>query len=137
MRATTGKPAGLSVNNLGTGTRLAGPEESTVYEIGLKVRFEMGALNLAIFDQTIEGFQSNIFTGLGFNLANAGEQSTTRFEFDGTYYPNENLQLTLEGTWMDPVCDSFVSAAGVLGPEDLSRTAPTGIHEMWHFFEWT
>ena len=70
MRATTGKPAGLSANNLGTGTRLADPEESTVYEIGLKVRFEMGALNLAIFDQTIKGFQSNIFIGFVMNFYN-------------------------------------------------------------------
>jgi iron complex outermembrane receptor protein len=120
--------AGLGVSNLGTGTRLAGPEESTVYEIGLKARFEKAALNFAIFDQTIEGFQSNIFTGLGFNLANAGEQSATGFEFDGTYYPTENLQFTLAGTWMDPLYDSFVGAAGVTGPEDLSGTAPAGIH---------
>ncbi|MGY8796986.1 MAG: TonB-dependent receptor, partial [Woeseiales bacterium] len=40
------------------------------------------------------------------------------------------LQLTLAGTWMDPVYDSFVSAAGVLGPEDLSGTAPAGIHDL-------
>jgi len=122
--------AGLAVTNLQTGTRFAGPEESTVFELGLKARFEKGALNLAIFDQSIEGFQSNIFTGLGFNLANAGEQSATGFEFDGTYFPTENLQLNLAGTWMDPVYDSFVGAAGVTGPEDLSGTAPAGIHEL-------
>ncbi len=121
---------GLSVPNLVSGTRFAGPEESTVYEIGLKARFAKGAVNLAIFDQTIEGFQSNIFTGLGFNLANAGEQSATGFEFDGTFYPTENWQMTLAGTWMDPVFDSFVGASGVTGPVDLSGTQPPGIHEL-------
>ncbi|MBT8132852.1 MAG: TonB-dependent receptor, partial [Gammaproteobacteria bacterium] len=122
--------AGLSVTNLVSGTRFAGPEESTVYELGLKARFAKGAINLALFDQSIEGFQSNIFTGLGFNLANAGEQSATGFEFDGTFYPTENWQLTLAGTWMDPVFDSFVGASGVTGPVDLSGTQPPGIHEL-------
>ncbi|MGI9202771.1 MAG: TonB-dependent receptor, partial [Woeseiaceae bacterium] len=121
---------GLAVPNLVSGTRFAGPEESTVYELGLKARFDQGAINLALFDQSIEGFQSNIFTGLGFNLANAGKQSATGFEFDGTYYPTENWQLTLAGTWMDPVFDSFVGASGVTGPEDLSGTQPPGIHEL-------
>jgi len=64
------------------GTRFAGPEEATVYEIGLKAKFDKGAINIALFDQTIEGFQSNIFIGSGFSLVNAGEQSTKGLEVD-------------------------------------------------------
>jgi outer membrane receptor protein involved in Fe transport len=120
----------LTVPNLTTGTRYAGPEESTVYELGLKARFAKGALNVAIFDQSIEGFQSNIFGGLGFNLSNAGEQSTTGLEFDLVYYPIEALQLTLAGTFLDPVYDSFVGALGPTGPTDLSGLQPAGIHEQ-------
>jgi len=123
--------AGLIVPNLSAGTRFAGPEESTVYELGLKARFDKGAVNVAIFDQTIEGFQSNIFGGLGFNLANAGEQSTTGLELDASYYPVESLQLTFAGTFLDPVYDSFVQG---LGPgqvtTDLSGQKPAGIHEQ-------
>lgn len=71
------RDAGLAVPNLTSGTRFAGPEDSEVFEIGVKGAFSTFAFNLAIFDQTIEGFQSNAFTGTGFALANAGEQSTT------------------------------------------------------------
>ena len=45
--------------NLVSGTRYAGPEEAhTAYEIGLKGRFDRGSVNVAVFDQEIEGFQS-------------------------------------------------------------------------------
>ena len=64
------------------GTRYAGPEESTVYELGFKGQWDRTQLNVAIFDQSIEGFQSNIFVGTGFVLANAGKQSTTGIEVD-------------------------------------------------------
>ena len=55
--------AGLSTTNPNSGTRFAGPEDTTVYEIGLKSRFEKGAFNITFFDQEIEGFQSTIFAG--------------------------------------------------------------------------
>ncbi|MBT8110982.1 MAG: TonB-dependent receptor [Gammaproteobacteria bacterium] len=120
--------AGLTVPNLTTGTRFAAPEESTVYELGLKARFDKGAVNVAIFDQTLEGFQSNLFGGLGFNLTNAGEQSATGLELDASYYPVESLQLTFAGTFMDPVYDSFIDG---LGPgTDLTGQKPASIHEQ-------
>ena len=118
--------AGLAVPNLTSGTRFAGPEESEVFELGLKARFDRGSLNVAIFDQVIEGFQSNIFIGTGFVLANAGEQSTTGLEFDLIYYPVDALRLGIAGTLLDPIYDSFVqSAAG-----DISGQQPAGISEV-------
>jgi len=122
--------AGLGVPNLVAGTRLAGPEEATVLELGLKARFDRGSLNVAIFDQKIEGFQSNIFTGTAFSLANAGEQSTTGLEIDGMFYPTDDLQLTFAATFLDPTYDSFVGAQGPNGTVDLSGTTPAGIHEL-------
>ncbi|MDX1481408.1 MAG: TonB-dependent receptor [Woeseiaceae bacterium] len=122
--------AGLLLPNLRAGTRFAGPEEATVYEIGLKAQFETVAVNLAIFDQEIEGFQSNIFRGTGFSLANAGKQSTTGLELDLTWYPVDNFQFTFAATVLDPEYDSFVEGEGVNGPEDLSGTQPPGIHEL-------
>ncbi len=109
-----------------SGTRVAAPEEATVYEIGVKGKFERGAFNLAIFDQTIEDFQRNTFTGNGFELINAGEQSVKGIEFDVTYFPTDNLKLTLATTLLDPNYDVFVNAAGV----DLSGTQPGGIAEV-------
>ena len=122
--------AGIAQVNQGYGGRYASPEESTVYELGMKARFENGAFNVTVFDQTIDGFQSAIFVGTGFVLANAGKQSTQGIEFDSVYNPTENWSLTLAGTFLDPVYDSFEGASGVDGPVDLSGEKPAGIHEQ-------
>jgi outer membrane receptor protein involved in Fe transport len=123
--------AGLGLPNLQSGFRFAGPEDSTVYEIGLKARFARGALNIAIFDQEIEGFQSNIFNGTGFNLQNAGKQSTTGVELEANWLPNDAWQLSFAGTWLDPKYDvfpNFVFPDGVV--QDLSGTTVPGVHEF-------
>jgi outer membrane receptor protein involved in Fe transport len=123
--------AGLTQPNQSYGTRYASPELATVYELGMKTRFKNGGLNVTIFDQTIEGFQSSTFLGGGFVLANAGEQSTKGIEFDSVYRPSDNWTLTLAGTFLDPVYDSFVGASAVGGGTiDLSGTTPAGIHEQ-------
>ena len=124
--------AGLGVPNLIAGTRFAGPEDATVYEIGLKAQWDRASLNVALFDQSIEGFQSNAFIGTGFNLANAGEQSTKGIEFDLTYYPLDSLELKFAGTLLDPTYDSFEGAGR--DPQtgavvDLSGETPGGITE--------
>ena len=121
--------AGLTRKNQNYGTRFAGPEESTVYEVGMKSRFSSGAFNITLFDQTIEGFQSSTFVGTGFVLANAGQQSTTGIEFDSVYRPFDGITVLFAGTLLDPIYDSFVGASGVDGPVDLSGTMPAGIHE--------
>ena len=43
--------------------------------------------------------------------------------------PNDNWQFSIGATFLDPVYDSFIEAEGVDGPEDLSGTAPGGVHE--------
>ena len=117
-------------NNLTIGTRLAGPEESEVLELGIKYRADWGYINAAIFNQTIEGFQSNVFTGAGFNLANAGEQSVDGVEIDVMLRPTENLSLGISGTYLDPFYDSFVGANVGGASSDLSGTKPGGIPEL-------
>ena len=121
--------ADLTVPNLVTGTRFAGPEESTVLEVGLKAEFDSLAFNLAIFDQEIDGFQSNVFTGTGFVLANAGTQTVEGFEFDINWAPTEALRLAFATTYLDPEYEDFVGGVGPDGPTDLSGTRPAGIHE--------
>ena len=129
--------AGLLPNNYvpstgrNFGTRFAAPEEAEVFEIGLKARFDWGAFNIAAFDQTIENFQSTIFQGTGFVLANAGSQSTKGIEFDSTFDPIENLRLTFAGVLLDPVYDDFTGAPGPNGTVvDLSGEKPAGISEI-------
>jgi outer membrane receptor protein involved in Fe transport len=122
--------ANLTQKNQSYGTRFAEPEKSTVYEFGIKAQYEKFAFNATIFDQTIEGFQSSIFNGTGFVLANAGEQSTQGIEFDSLFNLTDNLDITLAGTFLDPVYDSFEGASGLDGPIDLSGEKPAGIHEQ-------
>jgi outer membrane receptor protein involved in Fe transport len=121
--------AGLDLANQNYGGRFASPEEATVYELGMKARFDKGAFNATIFDQTIDGFQSSIFIGTGFVLANAGKQSTKGIEFDSVYNPTDSWSLTLAGTFLDPIYDSFQGASGLTGPIDLSGEKPAGIPE--------
>ncbi|MDC0088762.1 TonB-dependent receptor [Porticoccaceae bacterium] len=122
--------AGLTTNapNLSAGSRFANPEESEVYELGLKAIFEGGSFNMALFDQSIKGFQSAVFNGTGFELRNAGMQSTKGVEFDLVYYPSESLRLGLAGTLLDPLYDEFIG--GGFEGADLSGTKPAGIHEV-------
>ncbi|MEZ5710369.1 MAG: TonB-dependent receptor [Blastomonas sp.] len=115
--------AGAGLPNLSSGSRFAGPEDAEVYEIGLKASFDVAAFNIAVFKQSIQGFQSNVFTGTGFALANAGKQSTFGIEFDGSVTPVEPLTLFVALTYLDPKYDSFVNSA--FG--DISGQTPSGI----------
>ena len=120
--AAAGTPVGP---NTGLGRRYADPEESEVVELGAKILLPTGYLNIAIFDQKIEGFQSNTFIGTGFVLANAGSQSSDGFEFDLVVSPTESIDLAISGLFMDPIYDSFPnSSAG-----DLTGTIPSNISE--------
>ncbi|MAN46938.1 MAG: TonB-dependent receptor [Hyphomonas sp.] len=117
---------GLLTPNLTAGTRYAGPEESKVYELGIKGAYSDFAFNVAIFDQTIEGFQSNAFTGTGFALTNAGEQSTQGVEADIQWNVTDQLLVSAAGTYLDAVYDSFPNSAS----GDLSGQKPYGIPDL-------
>jgi iron complex outermembrane recepter protein len=119
------RTAGLALPNLTTGSRSAAPEYATVYEIGAKAQFGRSSFNLAVFKQSLEGFQQNIFVGTGFLLGNAEKQSTWGVEFDAIVRPVDQLSLNLNVAWLDPVYDSFTRSA--FG--DLSGTRPAGIPE--------
>ena len=140
--------AGLLPNNFtpstgrNFGTRFAGPEEIELIEIGLKAKFDWGAFNIALFDQTVDNFQATIFQGTGFVLANAGQQSTQGIELDSTFTPIEGLTLGVAGIWQDPVYDEFLggpvvnggerdAADGVIdGAGNLTGDQPAGINEL-------
>jgi outer membrane receptor protein involved in Fe transport len=122
--------AGLGVPNLDPATRSADPEDSTLYEIGLKGAFDNWSFNMAIFDQEIEGFQENVFQGTGFVLVNAGKQSTTGVEIDVLWALTDNFDWYFAGTFLDPVYDDYQNAPGVGGETDLSGTKVPGVSEF-------
>ncbi len=116
--------------------RSTDPENVTVYELGIKGSFQGGFANLAVFKQSIKGFQSNAFTGSGFNLVNAGEQSVKGFELDFGYRPVRGLNLGGGVTYLDPLYNSFTRARCIPADprctpgvqfRDLSGTTPDGI----------
>lgn len=117
--------AGLTVNNLTTGTRFAEAEEAEVYEVGAKVQLDRFGFNLAIFDQTLTNFQSNVFTGTAFVLANAGQTSVRGFEFDANVEPTDGLTFNAALTYLDAKYDDFTNSA--VG--DLTGQRPAGIAE--------
>lgn len=116
--------AGLSLVNLASGTRLAGPERAEVYEIGLKASFDTLSFNVTVFDQTIENFQTNVFLDNGFVLANAAEQSTFGVELDFIWRPFQALTLSGGATFLDPIYDSFPNFGDGI---DISGQRPQGI----------
>lgn len=114
------------------GTRQAGPEESTVYEIGLKGRWPRAAVYVALFDQNIKGFQENTFRGTGFVLSNAGKQSTQGIEIETQFKISDNWRVDLAATVLDPVFDSYVGAPSPCSGRNVDRTGqrPLNIHDL-------
>ena len=130
---------GLVDPNAVIGSRFAEPEDAEVFEIGLKGRFNRGSLNLAIFDQSLEEFQSAVFLGTSFFLANAEEQSVQGAEIDFQYQATDSFGFGIKATLLDPLFDSFTQATPLaqIGatptsglPQDLSGTTPAGIPEV-------
>jgi iron complex outermembrane receptor protein len=121
--------AGLALpNNLVAGTRFAAPEEAEVFEIGLKGQYDKFSFAVTIFDQTLNDFQTNAFTGAGFTLTNAGETNVKGLEIETTYFATNNLTLTFAGTFLDPVYESYpLAAAGDLSGENVAGIAEESI----------
>jgi outer membrane receptor protein involved in Fe transport len=113
------------------GTRKADPEESTVYEIGLKGRWPRAAMYVALFDQSIKGFQDNTFRGTGFVLSNAGKQSTKGIEIETQFQVTDNWRVDLAATLLDPTFDSYVGAPSPCSGRntDLTGQRPLNIHD--------
>ena len=127
------RTAGLALTNLTAGTRFAGPEEATNYEIGIKGNLPGFAFNLAIFQQELKGFQSNVFQGAGFVLGNAEKQTTKGIELDVSVTPVKALNFTAALTYLDPKFDKFTGgsafnpATNTVVRTNLSGVRPSGI----------
>jgi len=130
---------GLADPNAVVGSRFAAPEEAEVFEIGIKARFDRSAINVAIFDQTLDNFQSAIFNGTSFFLSNAERQSVVGAEVDFKYQATDSFGFGINATYLDAEFDSFTQASplaqvgvtpGSGGPQDLSGQTPAGIPEL-------
>lgn len=115
--------AGLAVPNLTPSSRFAGPEDSYVFELGLKAQYDLFTVNLALFYQTIEDFQSIVVETTGSFFANAEERVTRGVEVDAWLYPMEGLTITFSGTYLDAFFEEFTNS--VVG--DISGTADESV----------
>ncbi len=104
------RAAGIATPNLGSGTRFARPENSEVFELGIKGNWGIASGNLTIFKQSIKDFQANTFIGTSFVFANAEKQSTFGVEFDGRVNPTRELSLMVAMTYLEPKYDSYVGS---------------------------
>ncbi len=108
------------------GTRRSEPEEATVYEFGIKTKFDWGFINVAVFQQSIVNFQTNSFIGSAFVFTNAEKQSTKGIELDSAIRLSDNFGMTFGATILDPVYDSYANAPG----GDLTGQTPAGIPKV-------
>jgi iron complex outermembrane receptor protein len=91
----------LSVNATNIDSRSADEEYSENLEVGVKHSMDNGYINIALFDQKIEGFQSNTFNGQAFELTNAGNQKHRGFELDMKQQVSEEWLLGLSAMYID------------------------------------
>jgi len=121
--------------------RFAGPESTSVFEVGLKAGFSGGFVNIAIFQQDVNNFQTNAFTGTAFALINAGNSRVRGFEVDAAYSPVEPLNFTFGLTYLDPEITEFPNApcalffgatecAGGAVIFDAAGFRPAGVHPV-------
>lgn len=115
--------AGLLTTNLNPGTRFARPENSEVFEVGVKGFWDNFQFSATYFDQKIEDFQTFVFLGAGFGLSNAEQRSAKGFEYDFRAQLTDQLSFWSAGTFIDPVYGEFTASA--FG--DISGTRPSQI----------
>ncbi len=98
-------------------------ETVDAFEIGLKASLfrDRAQLNLALFDQTLNDFQANTFTGTSFVLDNAGKVSVVGFEAELLVEPADGLVMTAGFTNLfDAKYDEFLN--GPCADLDTSRS---------------
>ena len=95
--ATGFKSAGTNTDRVPAAfSQVFDAEQSSSYEAGMKLVLPARNLsvNLALHYTTIDDFQSNSFTGTGFNLRNAGELEARGGELELTWVPLDGLALS-------------------------------------------
>ena len=116
----------LNLNLAIDGLRYTKPEESTVYELGAKIQFANGFLNITYFDQEVENFQTSTFVGGGYAFSNAPLQTSDGFEFESLFALSENLTVSLGGIVHDPKYGD----GHIVEDVDLSNTRPSRVSKQ-------
>ena len=93
-------------------SQVFGAEKSDAFEAGMKLVLPEQSLrvNLALHYTTIEDFQSNAFTGTGFNLRNAGKLEALGGELEMIWAPFDGLALSGAYIYNETEYDEFEMA---------------------------
>ncbi|WP_295528107.1 TonB-dependent receptor [Novosphingobium sp. Chol11] len=115
--------ASLAGSNQSYSARFVRPEDTKVYEIGLRANWGRANFNLALFQQSITGSQSSLLVGSAFVLAQAGRETVRGAEIEASLRPARGWLVSTAVTYLDARYDSYaISAAG-----NLSGMRPAGI----------
>jgi len=118
--------AGAPSYGQASGARFARPEDTKVYEIGMRADWGKANFNLALFQQSITGSQSTLLVGSAFVLAQAGRETVRGAEFEASVRPARGLVISGAFTYLDARYESYaVSAAG-----NLAGMRPAGIPSL-------
>ncbi|HEY5655422.1 MAG TPA: TonB-dependent receptor [Woeseiaceae bacterium] len=87
-------------------------EHADTYEIGMKSQWPEKNLtmNIAGYYSKVDDLQNNVFTGLGFNLQNAGTATSTGGEFEMLWRPTDNFSMAMNYARTVAEFDSFPRA---------------------------
>ncbi len=93
-------------------SQVFGAEKSDSFEAGMKLLFPAQSLrvNLALHYTTVDDFQSNAFTGTGFNLRNAGKVEARGGELEIAWAPLEGLAISGAYVYNDTEFKDFEQA---------------------------
>ena len=109
-------------------SQVFGAEKTDAFEVGAKLAFPQHNLrvNLALHYTTIEDFQSNAFTGTGFNLRNAGELEARGGELEVAWSPVAGLVLNGAYIYNDTEFKEFEQANCWVATPFLAGTPDPG-----------
>jgi len=84
-------------------------ETSQAAEIGMKAEFpeQNLRLNVAIHDTQVDDLQTSAFTGVGFNLQNAGNASTQGVEIEAFWRPTDTMDVQLSYAYNQAEFEDF------------------------------
>ena len=77
------------------------PEFVDAYEVGARYKFPGGLVSLTGFWSDYSDLQTSVFTGLLFEVINAGTAQTRGIEFEGFYDVSDNLTINGGLTFLD------------------------------------
>lgn len=105
------KSGGTNTDRIAVGLDpVFGSEKSSAFEVGMKKDFPDQNLrvNAALHYSKVKDFQANTFTGIGFNLQNAGDLKISGLELEATWLPADMWEVKLGYARTNAKYESFL-----------------------------